>query len=234
MQVDGSLQIISDCHSIRKTVCNVPTKYNCPFWDYVRSCARHFFLFSNIAALSSVPGVPHWVSAFRSLARPVRSDNYLRPWRSAQYLRPDIGKIAFVFCDIIYAYLNVRVLTYSRHWILFVTVHPVISSPSQLVGAPKGTEVTLECNVEAFPKSINYWVRESGKSRFTSPPCVYQMRIYLYAVVQPNRKCRRFYTYRPTCSRTISYVSWNTRPFQNDWHRKNKSRPAYIKRLEKS
>lgn len=46
----------------------------------------------------------------------------------------------------------------------FFTVHPVISSPSQLVGAPKGTEVTLECNVEAFPKSINYWVRESGKS----------------------------------------------------------------------
>lgn len=39
----------------------------------------------------------------------------------------------------------------------------MISSPSQLVGAPKGTEVTLECNVEAFPKSINYWVRESGK-----------------------------------------------------------------------
>ncbi|KAF0768160.1 Uncharacterized protein FWK35_00011428 [Aphis craccivora] len=45
----------------------------------------------------------------------------------------------------------------------YFTVHPVISSPSQLVGAPKGTEVKLECNVEAFPKSINYWVRESGK-----------------------------------------------------------------------
>jgi len=47
---------------------------------------------------------------------------------------------------------------------MFFTVHPVISSPSQLVGAPKNTEVTLECNVEAFPKSINYWVRDSGES----------------------------------------------------------------------
>lgn len=59
--------------------------------------------------------------------------------------------------------------------ILYFTVHPVISSPSQLVGAPKGTEVKLECNVEAFPKSINYWVRESGKYSFN-----YFSRIDIY------------------------------------------------------
>jgi len=42
----------------------------------------------------------------------------------------------------------------------------VLSSPSQLVGAPKGTEVKLECSVGAFPRSINSWVRESGKYKF--------------------------------------------------------------------
>lgn len=53
----------------------------------------------------------------------------------------------------------------------------MISSPSQLVGAPKGTEVKLECNVEAFPKSINYWVRESGKQNFN---CFNRIDIYYY------------------------------------------------------
>ncbi|XP_026821901.1 LOW QUALITY PROTEIN: lachesin-like [Rhopalosiphum maidis] len=56
----------------------------------------------------------------------------------------------------------------SKRITVSVHFHPVISSPSQLVGAPKGTEVKLECNVEAFPKSINYWVRESGDMVITS------------------------------------------------------------------
>nr|CAI5837669.1 unnamed protein product [Callosobruchus analis] len=45
----------------------------------------------------------------------------------------------------------------------YFSVHPVIHVPNQLVGAPLGTDVTLECNVEAYPKSINYWVRDNGK-----------------------------------------------------------------------
>ncbi|GBP44562.1 Lachesin [Eumeta japonica] len=42
-----------------------------------------------------------------------------------------------------------------------VHFHPVIQVPNQLVGAPLGTDVTLECYVESSPKSINYWVRDS-------------------------------------------------------------------------
>lgn len=44
----------------------------------------------------------------------------------------------------------------------FISVYPVIQVPNQLVGAPLGTDVTLECNVEASPKSINYWLRDTG------------------------------------------------------------------------
>ncbi|CAG2056760.1 unnamed protein product [Timema podura] len=43
-------------------------------------------------------------------------------------------------------------------------VHPVIQVPNQLVGAPLGTDVTIECYVEASPKSINYWIRDSGEA----------------------------------------------------------------------
>ncbi|XP_011298564.1 protein amalgam [Fopius arisanus] len=45
-----------------------------------------------------------------------------------------------------------------------INVHfpPVIHVPNQLVAAPRGTDVALECQVEASPKSINYWVKDSG------------------------------------------------------------------------
>ncbi|XP_056637034.1 lachesin-like isoform X2 [Diorhabda sublineata] len=51
---------------------------------------------------------------------------------------------------------------------LKTSVHPVIHVPNQLVGAPLGTDVTLECNVEAYPKSINYWVRDTGEMVISS------------------------------------------------------------------
>jgi len=47
----------------------------------------------------------------------------------------------------------------------FFTVHPLVQVPNQLVGAPQRTDITLQCYVEASPKSINYWTRESGKYR---------------------------------------------------------------------
>lgn len=47
--------------------------------------------------------------------------------------------------------------------IVCLSVHPLIQVPNQLVGAPVNTDVTLQCHVEASPKAINYWTRESGK-----------------------------------------------------------------------
>lgn len=34
---------------------------------------------------------------------------------------------------------------------------------NQLVGAYEGQQMTLECNSEAYPKSINYWARDKGE-----------------------------------------------------------------------
>lgn len=50
-------------------------------------------------------------------------------------------------------------------YILFFTifpVHPVINVRNQLVGSPFEKDVTIECNVEASPKSINYWIKDTG------------------------------------------------------------------------
>ncbi|XP_076236610.1 lachesin [Calliopsis andreniformis] len=50
----------------------------------------------------------------------------------------------------------------SKRMMLHVHFHPMVQVPNQLVGAPTGTNVTLVCHVEASPKAINYWTRESG------------------------------------------------------------------------
>lgn len=52
----------------------------------------------------------------------------------------------------------------------------MLSIPHQLVGAPLGYTVTLECYTEAHPTSLNYWTRgddgrmihESKKYKITS------------------------------------------------------------------
>ncbi|XP_075215405.1 lachesin-like [Lycorma delicatula] len=51
----------------------------------------------------------------------------------------------------------------SKRMMLHVHFHPLIQVPNQLVGAPTGTDVTLHCHVEASPKAINYWTRETGE-----------------------------------------------------------------------
>ncbi|XP_035726747.1 lachesin-like isoform X1 [Vespa mandarinia] len=51
----------------------------------------------------------------------------------------------------------------SKRIMLHVNFHPMVQVPNQLVGAPTGTNVTLVCHVEASPKAINYWTRESGE-----------------------------------------------------------------------
>lgn len=45
---------------------------------------------------------------------------------------------------------------------MVVAVPPMIWVPNQLIGASVGDEVTMECSTEAFPLSLNYWMRESN------------------------------------------------------------------------
>lgn len=75
--------------------------------------------------------------------------------------------LEFSFCILcIVQFYITSFVTWRRDFKLFKifgTVHPVIQVPNQLVGAPLGTDVTVECYVESSPKSINYWVRDSSK-----------------------------------------------------------------------
>ncbi|XP_076762855.1 lachesin isoform X2 [Xylocopa sonorina] len=53
--------------------------------------------------------------------------------------------------------------TVSKRIMLIVHFSPMISIQNQLVGAQEGQRMTLECNSEAFPKSINYWTKENNE-----------------------------------------------------------------------
>ncbi|BES94888.1 Immunoglobulin V-set domain [Nesidiocoris tenuis] len=50
----------------------------------------------------------------------------------------------------------------SKRIIIDVEFSPMIWVPNQLVGAPAGTDVTIECNTEAYPKAISYWVYDGN------------------------------------------------------------------------
>ncbi|EEC18113.1 lachesin, putative, partial [Ixodes scapularis] len=50
----------------------------------------------------------------------------------------------------------------SRRILVQVHFPPMIWIPNQLIGAPLGGEVMMDCNTEAFPMSINYWTLEGG------------------------------------------------------------------------
>lgn len=56
----------------------------------------------------------------------------------------------------------------SRRIILHVHFPPVLWIPNQLVGAPLGRDVTLDCHTEAYPSSINYWGRRKGEMIISS------------------------------------------------------------------
>ncbi|XP_042896243.1 lachesin-like [Parasteatoda tepidariorum] len=51
----------------------------------------------------------------------------------------------------------------SRRIILHVHFPPVLWIPNQLIGAPLGRDVTLDCHTEAYPNSINYWGKKPGE-----------------------------------------------------------------------
>ncbi|OWR48733.1 lachesin-like isoform X1 [Danaus plexippus] len=49
----------------------------------------------------------------------------------------------------------------SKRIIVDVEFSPMIWVPNQLVGAPAGTDVTVDCHTEAHPRAISYWVYDS-------------------------------------------------------------------------
>lgn len=50
-------------------------------------------------------------------------------------------------------------------------VPPMLSIPNQLEAAYQGQDITLECQTEAYPASINYWTTEKGDMIISGECC---------------------------------------------------------------
>ncbi|KAJ9594897.1 hypothetical protein L9F63_013822, partial [Diploptera punctata] len=104
----------------------------------------------------------------------------------------------------------------SKRIMVNVHFHPVIQVPNQLVGAPLGTDVTLECYVEASPKSINYWVRDTGEMVISSDKyevkliskSLFEVRMVL---VIRNFQARDVGSYRCIAKNSLGEVESNIR-----------------------
>lgn len=57
-------------------------------------------------------------------------------------------------------------------------VNPVINVPNQLIWSTQGNNFTMECNVEAFPRSVNYWIRGDGKLKILA---TYAARSFVFS-----------------------------------------------------
>ena len=55
--------------------------------------------------------------------------------------------------------------------------------PSQLIWSSIGNNFTMECNVEAYPRSVNYWIRGDGikKNKFIK---IIKIKIRIFHFVQ--------------------------------------------------
>jgi len=73
-------------------------------------------------------------------------------------------------------------LIFTCNYSLYFSVAPMVWIQNQLVGAFMGDRLSIECNVEAFPKSINYWSSENGNLLTQGK----YILIYLYKYVLNN------------------------------------------------
>ena len=68
--------------------------------------------------------------------------------------------------------------------IYLISVKPKAWVHNQLVGAPLGHDVTIECVIEAFPKAITYWQKtKNGKEKIIMNG--YGKRIYNSVLIVP-------------------------------------------------
>jgi len=115
---------------------------------------------------------------------------------------------------------------------LRVQFPPMMSVPSQLESVPLGGNVTLKCRSEAFPASINYWIREGGETvtsggRFKMASVVVdhvtRMRLEIHRV-----EARDFTSYKCVAKNSLGETDGKIRLFEVETEAKATRRPRVV------
>ncbi|UYV78499.1 hypothetical protein LAZ67_16001781 [Cordylochernes scorpioides] len=102
---------------------------------------------------------------------------------------------------------------------LYVPVPPMIWIPDQLVGAPVGSQVTLDCHTEAYPMSINYWTKEGGdmiisNDKYTASKADKTYKVHMRLTIQRVGP-RDFGTYRCFAKNSLGSTEGTIRLYGN-------------------
>jgi hypothetical protein len=82
-----------------------------------------------------------------------KSDERSQGWKCLPFL--------FRFVSFIFVLFTVEVFV--TRFLFYLAVAPVLWIPNQLEGTVVGQQVSLVCQIEAFPIPIVYWTTESGE-----------------------------------------------------------------------
>lgn len=88
-------------------------------------------------------------------------------WMLMTYLAPfQINRIEFLSVPSIFGgvffLLHIYYVIFFSCRFISIAVPPMVWIPQQLVGTPVGYNVTLECFIEAYPISLNYWSKDDS------------------------------------------------------------------------
>ncbi|XP_054290041.1 lachesin-like [Macrosteles quadrilineatus] len=105
----------------------------------------------------------------------------------------------------------------SKRIIVDVEFSPMIWVPNQLVGAPVGTSVTIDCHIEAFPRAISYWVYDNvmllPTSKYGTETSENSYRSHMKLTVN-NLQPRDFGTYRCISKNSLGETEGSIRLYE--------------------
>lgn len=136
--------------------------FNCPFFDQFWRDLRDKIRKSILSIFQEKV-----TSVLRIFIVPLLIDRYLQSVKCLNLLYSVFvvqWQIVSNF-NILKRNINVQVklpLIFRQLFSIF-SVAPVIRVSNQILGAPLGTNVRLECHVESFPNSVNYWSNTKGE-----------------------------------------------------------------------
>jgi Immunoglobulin domain len=92
--------------------------------------------------------------------------------------------------------------------------------PNQLVGAPAGTDVTIECHTEAYPRAISYWVYDSvmllSTKKYVTSTTENSYRTHMKLTIRHLRD-KDFGNYRCIAKNSLGETEGSIRLY-GEWH----------------
>nr|XP_012141764.1 PREDICTED: lachesin isoform X1 [Megachile rotundata] len=107
--------------------------------------------------------------------------------------------------------------TVSKRITVDVEFSPLIFVPNQLVGAPSGTNVTIDCHTEAYPRAMSYWFLDDvmilSNEKYTTEITENSYRSYMKLTIRNIQK-EDFGNYRCISKNSLGETEGSIRVYE--------------------